>query len=537
MHFFSVVAACLLCSSLGAAGPLPRDRSRKLQFRQAAPFKNTTSTTGAVIEVVPVSLTETSLSTTTTSGPSTELSTASAATTLSTSGFANTTLPSAPSTAATGAGDVPTAAGDGPNAGQTAIGTSQTAKQSFSSNLSGAAPSGSIVQGTGNFSRTTVVSANSNTDASAGSEPTTGTQVFPFAESLTTTPNAKSTTAEAEFTFSSDPVTPTTLSTRTTNAPVAITVSGEGAAVTVTPSFFSSATPLPATTDAPTTTIDEAIIKVPTAITGSPTGGKFPLASASAGVAKNLELATYFNNVFPTLTADMPCAPNSIACVEGSIATCEDGRYVLEECITDKFACYALPLKFSEGVSVQCTSVETAEKALGLPNSLSVTIGSVPVVVPTTTAEAVAQSTSVTDPGPTTSAVEAKTTVAAVLSSESDDGEEEEAEELTTVLHTTLVSTITIAVSDFAPSTVVAAAEAATVEAAAPMATTDKSRISVVPVGAAVGGSGNEEEGGKEGVKEGGPVTVTVTRSVTVTEQFTVTRAGVTSTVTALGGE
>lgn len=235
----------------------------------------------------------------------------------------------------------------------------------------------------------------------------------------------------------------------------------------------------------------------------------------------------------------MPCAPNSIACVEGSVATCEDGRYVLGECTADGFACYALPLKFSEGVKVQCASVEIAEKILGLPNSLSVTIGSVPVVVPTTTAEAVAQSTSVTDPRPTTSAVEAKATVAAVLSSDADDGEEgEEAEELTTVLHTTLVSTITIAVSDFAPSTVVAAAEAATVEAAAAMATTDKSRISVVPVGAAVGGSGNEEEeGGKEGVKGGGPVTVTVTRSVTVTEQFTVTRAGVTSTVTALGGE
>ncbi|ELR03753.1 hypothetical protein GMDG_06383 [Pseudogymnoascus destructans 20631-21] len=511
MHFYSVVSVCLLWSSLAAAGPLPRDSFRKLQFRQVAPFKNTTSTTdsaAATIDVIPVALTQTPVDTATAiTSSSAELSTASTATTLSTSGFANTTLISS-STAATSAGDVPiitftsptaTAAGDGANAAQTAIGASQT---TTSSNLSG-----SIVAGTGNSSRITLVSANSNTDASADSKPTTGTQVFPFEESLTATLGATSTTAEASFTFSSDLGTPTTPSSHTTNEPVAITVSGVGVAVPVTPSFFTSATPLPTTTDAPTTTSDTSIIKVPTIISGTPTA-LFSTASDAASIsAENLRLAREYNDIYATLTPDSICAPDSIACVDGERATCVDGRYTLTGCGFNSQLCYAMPLTQSPGVVVNCEDIATAERVLGLPNSLSVTIGSVRVVVPSTTAKVV-QATTVAD--------------AAVQSSNSD-GSQGGLDEATTVLHRTIVSAITIAVSDFAPSTVVPAADAVTAVA---VANGSGSLISVVPVAAAAaGGSGGKEEG---------PVTATVTRSVTVTvtEQFTVTRAGVTATVT-----
>ncbi|OBT56999.1 hypothetical protein VE04_03385 [Pseudogymnoascus sp. 24MN13] len=494
MHFFSVISVCLLCSSLAAAGPLPRDSFRKLQFRQVAPFKNTTSTAdyaAATIDVVPVALTQTPVDTTTaTTSSSTELSTASTATALSTSGFASTTLISS-STTATTAQDAPiitsnsptaTAAGDGANAAQTAVGASQTA---IISNLSGFVPGGSIVAGTGNFSRTTLVSANSNTDASADSKPTTGTQVFPFEESLTNTPGAISTTAEAPFTLLSDPVTPTTLSTQTTNAPVAITVQAKD--------FFTSASPLPTTTEAPTTT------------------------DAASMSAENLRLAHEFNDMYATLTPESICAPNKLACIDGKFATCVDGRYTLKGCSLDSKLCYAMPLTESPGVVVKCTDIETAESILGLPNSLSVTIGSVPVVVPSTTAEVV-QATSIADAVPTTTAAEAVVTAAAGQPSDSNEGQ---ADEVTTVLHRTIVSTITIAVSDFAPSTVAPAADTPTAVA---IADGSGSIISVVPVAAAAaGGSGGKEEG---------PVTVTVTRSVTVTEQFTVTRAGVTATVT-----
>ncbi|KFY06060.1 hypothetical protein V492_08164, partial [Pseudogymnoascus sp. VKM F-4246] len=250
MHFFSVVSACLLFSSLTAAGPLPRGRSSKLQFRQAAPFKNSTSTTdsaAATIEVVPVSLSSTPLNSATVSSTATEiissnsdLSTSLTSTISSTSGFTNTTSPSS-SSATTTAADVtnitpasPTATatgtGDGANAAQPAVNASQTAQGRVSSTLSGYLPSGSIVAGTGNFSRT-LVSANSNTNALTDSTPTTGTQAFPFAETLTDTPGAPSTTADAPFTFSSDPVTPTTLSTRTTRPPAVYTVSGVGTVI------------------------------------------------------------------------------------------------------------------------------------------------------------------------------------------------------------------------------------------------------------------------------------------------------------------
>ncbi|KFY72755.1 hypothetical protein V499_07090 [Pseudogymnoascus sp. VKM F-103] len=502
MHFFSVVSVCLLCSSLAAAGPLPRDSFRKLQFRQVAPFKNTTSiadSAAATIDVVPVALTQTPVDTTTaTTSSSTELSTASTATALSTSGFASTTLISS-STTATTAQDAPiitsnsltaTAAGDGANAAQTAVGASQTA---IISNLSGFIPGGSIVAGTGNFSRTTLVSANSNTDASTDSKPTTGTQVFPFEESLTNTPGAISTTAEAPFTFSSDPVTPTTLSTQTTNAPVAITVTGAGVVVPVTPSFFTSASPLPTTTEAPTAT------------------------DAASMSAENLRLAHEFNDMYATLTPESICAPNKLACIDGKFATCVDGRYTLKGCSSDSKLCYAMPLTESPGVVVKCTDIETAESILGLPNSLSVTIGSVPVVVLSTMAEVV-QATSIADAVPTTTAAEALVTAAAAQPSDSNEGQ---ADEVTTVLHRTIVSTITIAVSDFAPSTVAPAADTPTAVA---IADGSGSIISVVPVAdAAAGGSGGKEEG---------PVTVTVTRSVTVTEQFTITRAGVAATVT-----
>ncbi|KFY13005.1 hypothetical protein V491_06554 [Pseudogymnoascus sp. VKM F-3775] len=365
MHFSSVVSVCLLCSSLAAAGPLPWDRSRKLEFRQAAPFKNTTSTTdsaAATIEVVPVSFTETPLDTTTaTTSSSTEISTASTATTLSTSGFTNTTFSTLSSiVATTTAGDVPittalptaTAAADGANAGdgangaQTATGTSQTAKQTISSNASGYVTIGSIVGGTGNFSRTTLASATSNTDASTDSKPTTtGSDVFPFVESPTTTPSATSTTAEAPFTFSSDPATPTTVSTDTTGEIVAITVSGVGVAVPVTPSFFSSVTPLPTTTDVPITTSDKSITDASTTITAT--------ASASSNVAAgNLRLAKEYNNNFATLTSESSCTSNTKACIGGNLATCLQGRYILTECSAADTACFALPLTDTEGVYV-----------------------------------------------------------------------------------------------------------------------------------------------------------------------------------------
>jgi hypothetical protein len=181
-----------------------------------------------------------------------------------------------------------------------------------------------------------------------------------------------------------------------------------------------------------------------------------------------------------------------------------------------------MPLAKSAGVYVTCEDIATAERILGLPNSLSVTIGTVPVVVPSTTAE-VDRATSVADAVPTTTAAEAAVTAAAVQSSDPNAGKGG-ADEATTVLHRTIVSTITIAVSNFALSTVVPAADTPTAVA---VADGSGSIISVVPVAAAAAG-------GNGAGKEEGPVTVTVTRSVTVTEQFTVTRAGVTATVTVV---
>ncbi|KFX88468.1 hypothetical protein O988_09012 [Pseudogymnoascus sp. VKM F-3808] len=530
MHFFSVVAACLLCSSLAAAGPLPRDR-RLHKFRQIAPFKNTTSTADSGsggIEVVPLSLSDTLLNTATAiPSPGTEISTASTVTTSSTSGFTDTTSPfsSTTATATTSTSPATTTTRDGVDGAQSAIGASQTDKQSITSNLSGITPTGSIVRGTGNLSRTTLGSANSNTDVSADSKPTDGSQLFPFVTSPTNTPDSTSTIAEAPFTFLSDTETPTTLSTQTTKEPVAITITGEGAAVPITPSFFTSTTALPTTTDTPTLTTDKPIIRVPTVSTA------IPLTRIPDASSPNVVQANDFNDLFTTLTPDDPCAANSVACINGAFATCKDGRYVLKECTTVDTACYALPMENPSGVVVNCFSIEYAEAILGLPNSLTVTIGSVPVVVPTTTTKAV-QPTSVTKADPTTTAGGAAgVTAAAVQSSNSDGGEaqvEAQPEEETTVLHRTIVSTITIAVPNFTPPTVATPTQAATAVAAAGA---DGSLISVVPVAAAVGagaqGNANEEEGGEEG-----PVTVTVTWSVTVTEQFTVIRAGVTATVT-----
>ncbi|KFY30020.1 hypothetical protein V493_02164 [Pseudogymnoascus sp. VKM F-4281 (FW-2241)] len=546
MHFFSVVSVCLLCSSLAAAGPLPRDRFHKLQFRQAAPFRNTTNPTDIVrppIQVVPVTLKETPLSTATTTtitSSSSEPSTASTATTLLAAGFNNTDLPSASTVSAT-AGDGPIisstsptalAAEDGANSAQSAIASSQTATQPISSDLSGFAPSGSIVGGTGNFSRTTLVSANSNTDASADSKPSTRSQVFPFTESFTTTLDAASTTAEPQFAFSSPSATPTT------SQPLLFTVSGVGVAVLVTPSFSTSSPPIPITTEAPTTTSEEPIIQVPTRITAA-SSPEVPAASMPAQFEKNLQLSHYYNDLFLTLNRDMRCVPTGIACIEGSMAICVDGRYSLDDCYDVNQGCFALPLKASAGVVVRCENFQVAEQILGKKNQLGMTL-----VV--TTTRGVIGSTSVTDPGPTTTAV-AVATAAAVQSSDSDEGEEESEEVTTTVVHSTIVSTITINASDFAPSTVVKAAEAATpvtTAAATSAAAADKGLAFVVPVaGAAAGGSadgeaeGKEEgkEDGGEGGGEDGPVTVTVTRSVTVTEQFTVMRAAVTATVTTAG--
>lgn len=105
----------------------------------------------------------------------------------------------------------------------------------------------------------------------------------------------------------------------------------------------------------------------------------------------NLAMAVGYNQLFKTLSEDSACDPKDnssfIACIDGQPATCEvDSRYTFRSCPQGQ-SCYAVPLPDGQsGVDIDCY-IPSAAAAKLAPSSSSVA--------------AVAASTTVSDPQPT----------------------------------------------------------------------------------------------------------------------------------------
>ncbi|KAJ7146725.1 hypothetical protein C8R44DRAFT_973385 [Mycena epipterygia] len=69
---------------------------------------------------------------------------------------------------------------------------------------------------------------------------------------------------------------------------------------------------------------------------------------------KNGQNAIALNNIFAMLDTESPCQHGERACVDGSLAQCVEGRFVLQLC-PGTTTCAALPLINSAGTMVACT--------------------------------------------------------------------------------------------------------------------------------------------------------------------------------------
>ncbi|CAF9917902.1 MAG: hypothetical protein HETSPECPRED_003620 [Heterodermia speciosa] len=89
----------------------------------------------------------------------------------------------------------------------------------------------------------------------------------------------------------------------------------------------------------------------------------------------NVAMALGFNSVWATLDATSPCDASdknqAVVCVTGQYAQCSRGKYILTACPQGQ-QCFALPLsKDFRGVTVQCASLQEANKQLGQTPSAS----------------------------------------------------------------------------------------------------------------------------------------------------------------------
>ena len=97
--------------------------------------------------------------------------------------------------------------------------------------------------------------------------------------------------------------------------------------------------------------------------------------NAPAGDNGNIAMALGFNSIWATMDANSPCDANdknqAVVCVSGQYAQCSGGKYILTACPKGQ-QCFALPLsKDFKGVTVQCASLQDANKQLGQTPSAS----------------------------------------------------------------------------------------------------------------------------------------------------------------------
>ena len=97
--------------------------------------------------------------------------------------------------------------------------------------------------------------------------------------------------------------------------------------------------------------------------------------NAPAGDNGNIAMALGFNSIWATMDANSPCDANdknqAVVCVSGQYAQCSGGKYILTACPKGQ-QCFALPLsKDFKGVTVQCASLQDANKQLGQTLSAS----------------------------------------------------------------------------------------------------------------------------------------------------------------------
>jgi len=69
----------------------------------------------------------------------------------------------------------------------------------------------------------------------------------------------------------------------------------------------------------------------------------------------NGQEAILLNEKFKTLKADSSCNDGDMACVEGKLARCSGGNFLLKDCAPGTI-CSALPLEISSGTSVACAT-------------------------------------------------------------------------------------------------------------------------------------------------------------------------------------
>ncbi|EKD14921.1 carbohydrate-binding module family 19 protein [Drepanopeziza brunnea f. sp. 'multigermtubi' MB_m1] len=111
------------------------------------------------------------------------------------------------------------------------------------------------------------------------------------------------------------------------------------------------------------------ISHIPTVIATPPA----PTSTISAATfAANLAQAQGYNVLFSTLNFSSPCTDRQIACIGGSVGTCNnEGSFQITDVCEKGARCFALPMNSTSGVLVGCADVAAARSVLGLSLSPS----------------------------------------------------------------------------------------------------------------------------------------------------------------------
>ncbi|RIA99051.1 hypothetical protein C1645_667985, partial [Glomus cerebriforme] len=77
----------------------------------------------------------------------------------------------------------------------------------------------------------------------------------------------------------------------------------------------------------------------------------------------NAKDAIALNNHFNQLTLTSPCQVNENACINGKVAKCDNGAFVIMPCAAT-LECVALPLVNSRGTSITCDTPKDARSRI-----------------------------------------------------------------------------------------------------------------------------------------------------------------------------
>jgi len=116
------------------------------------------------------------------------------------------------------------------------------------------------------------------------------------------------------------------------------------------------------------------------AVSASPISGNYHQRRAAAFALSNGQDAQALNKKFQSLSASSSCNSDEQACVQGQLAQCVNGKFVMTPCAST-LQCVALPLVNKPGTSITCDTQQDAESRIANTGATGGLVGKRGIVV------------------------------------------------------------------------------------------------------------------------------------------------------------